>query len=76
MQDNYGRSALMLASFYGHIEVAAQLLENGANIDMQDFDGYSALMFASSNGHIKFVQLLQCSNRFFLFTLINNEGSR
>ncbi len=58
MQDHDGRSALMSASYNGHTEMAALLLEKGAHIDMQDNDGCSALMLASYIGHSEVAALL------------------
>jgi len=55
LQDNYGDTALTLASRYSNIdsniETVKILLENGANPNLQNNDGYTALMLASRNSN-------------------------
>ena len=53
-----GKSALILASLYGHTEIVRLLLENGSNPNMMDNDGRSSLMAASQNGYTESVHLL------------------
>jgi uncharacterized protein len=55
-----GRSALMFASWYGNKEIAATLLQAGAdpNIIPNDKDGMTALMSAASKGNKDIVILL------------------
>ena len=47
----YGRTALVCASLYGHIEVVETLLGNGASVDAQDKHGRTVLHYASLKGH-------------------------
>ncbi|MCG8426342.1 MAG: ankyrin repeat domain-containing protein [Chromatiales bacterium] len=49
---------LMKAALYGHTEVARELLEAGAQVELQDKGGYTALMLAASNNHHELVSLL------------------
>lgn len=56
--DEEKRSALMLAGFEGHTEVAKYLLENGADVNLADINGRTALMFASSGPFPETVALL------------------
>ena len=53
-----GKSALILASLYGHNEIVRLLLKNGSNPNMTDNDGRSSLMAASQNGYTETVDLL------------------
>ena len=53
--DEYGKSALMLASEYN---VAKLLVESGARVNRLDTNGKSALIIASENGHSKVVEFL------------------
>ena len=53
-----GDTALILASFKGHIETVKTLLEAGANIDIQNKKGDTALILASNNGHAETVKTL------------------
>lgn len=46
-----GWTALMWASFNGHLPVVQYLISNGANINDQDNDGRTALTCASSEGY-------------------------
>ena len=59
IQDEYGNTALILASHYGHTEVAKLLIEVGAKLDIQNKDGYTALICASKNGYTEIVKLLK-----------------
>jgi ankyrin repeat protein len=53
-----GKTALHFAAERGHEEVAAYLLENGAQVEQQDSQSYTPLMLASERGHIRVVLLL------------------
>ena len=59
MEEFYKNSALMLASVYGHTEVAELLLQNGANIEMQDGLKRTALTMASKCGHLAVVKHME-----------------
>ena len=52
------RTPLHLACIRGFDDVARQLLDLGADVDLQDRAGNTALHFASAWGHISLVQLL------------------
>ena len=58
-----GKSALILASQQGEVEVIRLLLQLGANIHQRDKDRFTALHWASTNGHNAVVEtLLKRSN--------------
>ena len=58
-QDEFGRTVLMWAAVYGHLNVAKLLLENGANINAQsDIENLTALMWAALNDHLDVAELL------------------
>lgn len=42
-RDGFGRSALMIAGFYGRADIVAQLLKKGADMSLPQKDGYTAL---------------------------------
>ncbi len=56
--DNSAKSALWMASCYGHVEIVNELINAGANIEMEDKDGWTSLMCASYYGKIKVVNEL------------------
>ena len=49
LQDNFGRTALMLASLYNYDEAAVALIAAGASLNLKDTDGCTALMLACGN---------------------------
>lgn len=49
--DYDGRTALMLASGNGHLEVVKMLLQSGASVNLEDNLGGSALSEACKKGH-------------------------
>ena len=57
-EDDGGKSALMIASLNGKLEVVKLLLKNGAQVDLQDGGGWSALMCASVEGHAEVTKVL------------------
>jgi ankyrin repeat protein len=58
-QNKYSNdTALMCASWNGHIECLQLLIDAGANVNMQNIDGNTALIWASRNSHIECLQLL------------------
>ena len=57
-QDNEGRTALMLTSYFGQTEVTKLLLEQGADIEAQDNEGHTALTLATEQGHTDITKLL------------------
>ncbi|XP_039713693.1 KN motif and ankyrin repeat domain-containing protein 3 isoform X3 [Pteropus medius] len=69
-----GQTALMLAISHGRQDMAAALLECGADVNAQDADGATALMCASEYGRLDTVRLLLaqpgCDP-----ALLDNEGT-
>ena len=70
-QDRSGRTALMGASDFGHVEVIKALLEKNAAVDI-DVGGETALMKASCCGHIECVRWLLENGADI--TIKNNNG--
>lgn len=61
IQDVTGNSALMAlmgVSFKGYPKIARQLIQHGANLNLQNGNGGTALMFATLFGRNELVQLL------------------
>ena len=58
IQNNDGRTALMVASRNGHQQVVELLLKEKADPNIQNNDGRTALIVASQNGHQQVVELL------------------
>ncbi|XP_059145346.1 uncharacterized protein LOC131932457 [Physella acuta] len=54
----YGRNALMFASYEGHYNTAKLLLQHGAMVDDVNIFGYTSLMAAAERGHDLVVELL------------------
>lgn len=57
-KNHKGYSALMLAAYHGHVDVARYLLQRGADANTADGGGNSALMGAAFKGYIDTVRLL------------------
>jgi ankyrin repeat protein len=57
-RDETGNTALMHASWSGHIETTKFLIEKGANVNAANQDRKTALMHASGNGHIETTKFL------------------
>ncbi|KAG5778941.1 hypothetical protein H9Q73_007415 [Fusarium xylarioides] len=55
----YKSSALHVACYRGHVEIARQLLECGADINLLDSDGRTALFWAKRLGRTDIADLLQ-----------------
>ena len=59
--DNAGFTALMLASWRGHVEAVHLLLEFGVAMNLANCIGLIAFMLASEEGHAEVVRLLEAS---------------
>ncbi len=57
-EDIFAGTALFFASFAGHTQVLALLLENGADVEARNNRGRTALTGASFRGHTEVVKLL------------------
>jgi len=57
-QNHYGDSALILAAWYGHLDIAKLLLDVNADVDIANCDGNTALNCAAYRGHHAMVELL------------------
>ena len=60
--DQFGRTALIWASFSENIELLNWLIKNNANINHQDENGYSALHFVAQEKKAKSTELLLNQN--------------
>ena len=56
--DEYGHSALFMASAAGYDEVVGWLLEEGADMAITDGDGRTALHVAAARGHVRTCEML------------------
>ncbi|KAJ5569704.1 amidase signature domain-containing protein [Penicillium hispanicum] len=70
---NNGQTPLHAACYWGHLDISAELLQNGANITFQTNDGSTPLHRASDMGHAKIVELLL--ERGAQLTTTNYSGS-
>ena len=57
-KNDYGLTALMIASKKGYKEIVQILIKTGADLDTTDKDSITALMIASRNGHKDVVRIL------------------
>lgn len=58
-KDDFGRTALHIASYHGHEESTAKLISLGASLNIPDFEsGWTALHRALYHGHLKVSLLL------------------
>jgi ankyrin repeat protein len=56
--DRIGSTLLMVASFWGHKEVADLLVENKADVNLKDKWNETALMYAARDGYKEIVEIL------------------
>jgi ankyrin repeat protein len=56
--DEFDRTPLVLASYYGHHNVVQLLIDFGADVNRVDQSGWSSLYAASQRGHLATVQIL------------------
>jgi ankyrin repeat protein len=60
IQDIWGKTALIYASFYGRLEVVKYLVEDGkADVNIKTNTGWTALMLASKFGRLDIVKYLK-----------------
>uniref|UniRef100_A0A8V0XNQ1 Ankyrin repeat domain 29 n=1 Tax=Gallus gallus TaxID=9031 RepID=A0A8V0XNQ1_CHICK len=57
-KDSLGTTALMVASYYGHVDCVRELVLQGADINLQRESGATALFFAAQQGHNDVVKFL------------------
>ncbi|PKU40990.1 ankyrin repeat domain-containing protein 29 [Limosa lapponica baueri] len=57
-KDSLGTTALMVASYYGHIDCVRELVLQGADINLQRESGATPLFFAAQQGHNDVVKFL------------------
>lgn len=58
IQDMYGWTPLMCATFEGHYSVADYLIKQGANLDLKNKQGLTALDIALSKNNVQLIDLL------------------
>ncbi|KAJ7474441.1 hypothetical protein B0H11DRAFT_2035434 [Mycena galericulata] len=57
--DRWGRSALSMCGYGGHVVIARLLLEHGANINNKDVDGDTPKSLAAQRGHVDLLHILE-----------------
>ena len=57
-RSNFGTTPLMTTCYYGHMNVATYLVEQGTNIHLQDKNGNTCLHCAAEMGHVEVVSKL------------------
>ena len=53
LKNAYGRTALLIASRFGHVTLVDALLQAGANLYLQDHYGNGVLHLAALGGHVQ-----------------------
>lgn len=66
-QNNYGNTALIIASKRGYNDIVAQLLNKEANPDIRTSSGESALIYAAAKNHADVCTTLLTYNAFAEF---------
>jgi ankyrin repeat protein len=56
--DEYGGTPLHWAAWYGHVEIARLLLQNGAEVNAKERNGWTPLHWAAYRGHFDILHLL------------------
>ena len=62
-KDKYGETALHWAAFYGHVEVAKVLIENGADVGAKDKNNETAVEIAIKCGYHQIAELIENSKK-------------
>jgi ankyrin repeat protein len=57
-RDNNGHTALILASYRGHVEVVKLLLKHNGNANNKTYEGNTALIIACKNNYVEIVKVL------------------
>ena len=70
--NDYGCTALHIASIYGYLETAELLASLGADVNIISSEGWTALHIASIHGRLEIVQLLLCQGADM--SIKNNDG--
>jgi len=85
IQDNDGRTALIVASQQGYKGIVKLLIKNGADINIQGFDGKSNLIIALENKNEDMAKLLikngidvniQDNNKFTALMIASNNANK
>ncbi len=58
LKDEQGRTALIWASFRGHLGIVKQLLRKGVDLNARDYEGRNALMYGAMEGKGNVVEWL------------------
>ncbi|RAP29495.1 hypothetical protein DID76_03965 [Candidatus Marinamargulisbacteria bacterium SCGC AG-414-C22] len=58
VKDNYGRTSLHMATYFGNTRAVKLLLKEGSNVDIEDDGGCTALHFAAYFGYTDIANLL------------------
>ena len=67
-----GKTALILASYGGHLEIVEYLIKMGASVDVKDSKGQTAFYLASSMGHLEVAKVLAGNGAYI--EAKNNDG--
>ena len=66
LQDDDGRTVLMMAPNYSYIKIAKTLINKGfANVNLQDDNGMTALIKTLEKGYVEIVKLLKKSGAYY-----------
>lgn len=56
--DQFGQTALHIASFEGHVDIVKLLIKKMAHLSIQDKNGWTPLHSASSSGNLQICEIL------------------
>lgn len=57
------QTPLMLAAQYGHLIMAGELIEKGADVSLKDSSGQTATTYAKMFGHLELIRLLEAKSK-------------